>query len=604
MDAKRKYAIKNKCPGFLWKSTRAVYRKVNFLRCRMRMTFGGKKMEMYCPCCGTKLKSFVEGDYQGRPGFYDLSLFENTVKDVLCPACGSLPRHRILAMWGEKNIDLLSGKDVLYFAPERGMTHWMKKNGIAFTTADLQDEDTDLQLDITDTGLPGGSYDAVICNHVLEHVDSYEKALAEVKRILRPGGIFIVSFPMSPDVDLIEEDPEVTTDDERLRRYGQSDHVRLFGRNADQLLKKAGYEVSVIDGSEYPGNTLPVSGPSKYDINRLFLCRKETASSEGSSVLSIIVPIYNVEKYLRNCIDSLLSSDEISKTEILLIDDGSTDGSGAIARSYADEYMFIRYFSKTNGGLSDARNYGLSQAKGKYVFFLDADDMVTADGISKVIRKASDSDADVILWDGIAIDESGKTIASSYDLILTHDGLPEGPMTGIDAMTMQIKDHGKACMTVWLRACRRDFLLSSVPEFQHGILHEDELWTPQVMTSAKTVDYLPEKVYCYRVRENSIMHPSGKDDRHVHSILYIMAKLHTLYDAGIRDKKTRKVLLSGWADTYLFLISKYDFERYASRKDLPRGKIVSASKHGKTKVKALVLRLFGVKIYRRMFRKR
>ena len=74
MDAKRKYAIKDKCPHFVWKFLRALYRKFSWLKCRIAMAFSGKKMTLLCPCCGTKIRSFIEGDYKGRPGFYDLSL--------------------------------------------------------------------------------------------------------------------------------------------------------------------------------------------------------------------------------------------------------------------------------------------------------------------------------------------------------------------------------------------------------------------------------------------------------------------------------------------------------------------------------------------------
>ena len=274
MDAKRKYAIKNICPHFVWKIARAIYRKAAWLKCRIAMAFFGKKMTLECPCCQTKIKGFIEGDYAGRPGFYDLSLFEGVRQDVVCPACGALPRHRILAKWGETKRVLFDGKDVLYFAPERGMTGWLKKNGIKYKTADLFDEDVDLKLDIQDTKLPDRSYDVIICNHVLEHVGDYGKALSEMKRILRPGGCFICSFPISRDIDLVDEDPSVVSREERLQRYGQSDHVRLFGIHADQILKEAGFDVEVIDGDTFPENILPVTGPSRYDINRLFVCRE------------------------------------------------------------------------------------------------------------------------------------------------------------------------------------------------------------------------------------------------------------------------------------------------------------------------------------------
>lgn len=93
-------------------------------------------------------------------------------------------------------------------------------------------------------------------------------------RILAPGGSFVCSFPMDPNVELVDEDPSVVTPQERYRRFGQSDHLRVFGMRAHTLLEDAGFEVEPIDGNACPTETLPVVGPADYDINRLFWCRK------------------------------------------------------------------------------------------------------------------------------------------------------------------------------------------------------------------------------------------------------------------------------------------------------------------------------------------
>ena len=122
--------------------------------------------------------------------------------------------------------------------------------------------------------LPDNSYDIIICNHVLEHVDDYKAALKDVYRVLRPGGSFICSFPIDSDVSLVDEDKSIITYEERLVRYGQSDHKRLFGMRSDELLSEFGFDVSVINGDDCPPEILPVIGPSKYDINRLFRCVK------------------------------------------------------------------------------------------------------------------------------------------------------------------------------------------------------------------------------------------------------------------------------------------------------------------------------------------
>ena len=273
MRSDTKLSLKRKLPHRLYKLLVDIYRGLFRFKTRICMTFMPDKMTYYCPCCGLKLKSFIEGDYKAQPEFYDLSLFEKTRQDVRCPCCSSLPRHRILALWCSAHKDVLDGKNILYFAPENGMVRWLRSNRIRYQTADLFDPDADLKLDIQATGLPDDSYDVIICNHVLEHAGDYKTALNELKRILRPEGTLICSFPVSPDVELLTEDPDVKDDAGRLERYGQSDHVRLFGMKAEKLIEEQGFDVNFIDGRDYPDETVPVTGPSLYDINRLYLCR-------------------------------------------------------------------------------------------------------------------------------------------------------------------------------------------------------------------------------------------------------------------------------------------------------------------------------------------
>ena len=103
----------------------------------------------------------------------------------------------------------------------------------------------------------------------------FRRALKEVYRILKPDGFFLCSFPMDPNVELVDEDKCVRTDEERYRRYGQNDHMRVFGLRADRLLTEAGFKVEVINGEDYPKEILPVIGPADYDINCLFCCKKD-----------------------------------------------------------------------------------------------------------------------------------------------------------------------------------------------------------------------------------------------------------------------------------------------------------------------------------------
>ena len=273
MRTQTRIKIKSAIPRPVWNMISSTYRRNLYSRYKKDMTRHPDSMTVFCPCCGLKFREFVKGDYEEYNGYYDLTLFEGVRQDVCCPVCESLPRHRIEILWCEEHMDLLQGKQILYFAIERSVKLWMKRKGLKCTTADLFAE-ADLKLDIQDTGLADNSYDVIFCNHVLEHVNDYMKALRELRRILRPGGVLICSFPISPDIDYVDEDPSVTSEEERLKRFGQSDHVRLFGINAGRFMEDAGFEVNVIDGNECPEEILPVTAPCKYDINRLFLCRK------------------------------------------------------------------------------------------------------------------------------------------------------------------------------------------------------------------------------------------------------------------------------------------------------------------------------------------
>ena len=238
------------------------------------MFFHPKEMKWYCPCCNLKFRRFIEGNFKEKPKRFNPRRYEHIRQDVLCPACRALPRHRILAAWCDEHMNLLKSSRILYFAPEYSMMLWMKRKRISCTTADLYKK-ADLKMDIQSTGLADNSYDVIFCNHVLEHVDDFRAALKEMFRILKPNGHFICSFPMDPKIELLDEDPEAQTNADRIKRFGQNDHKRMFGMKAEQFLAETGFSVNTISGETFPEEILPVIGPADYDINRLFDCVKQ-----------------------------------------------------------------------------------------------------------------------------------------------------------------------------------------------------------------------------------------------------------------------------------------------------------------------------------------
>ena len=267
------YCINN-CPEYILKPAVIAFRKIKGILYRIDMLLFSEKMTGYCPCCGLKFRTFAEGNYLKQPNRYNSSRYIDMRQDVLCPFCKSMPRHRILAMWCNQHKKLLRSSRILYFAPEKSMMLWMKRSGITCTTADLYSEAVDLKIDIQATGLPDASFDMIICNHVLEHVDDFRIALKEIYRILPFGGSLICSFPMDPKVKLLDEDPSIQSAEQRVQRFGQNDHKRVFGMDAEWFLTETGFTVEKISGETFPEIILPIVGPGDYDMNCLFYCKK------------------------------------------------------------------------------------------------------------------------------------------------------------------------------------------------------------------------------------------------------------------------------------------------------------------------------------------
>ena len=228
-----------------------------------------------CPCCRFHFDDFVEFAYQKYPERFNPSRYQGIDQKLICPICHSLPRHRILVTWMHEHIDEIRYRHVLHFAQEHSLRMWMDMNRISYQTADLY-ADADLNLDLEDTGITSDSEQMIICNHVLEHVNDYRKARRELYRILAPNGMIIISFPIDPKLDMeVLEDSTAVTKEEKLQKFGQDDHLRVFGTRAKEILEGMGFLVEEINGSKMRPEIKPVVGPADYDSHILFILRKQ-----------------------------------------------------------------------------------------------------------------------------------------------------------------------------------------------------------------------------------------------------------------------------------------------------------------------------------------
>ena len=142
--------------------------------------------------------------------------------------------------------------------------------------------------------------------------------------------------------------------------------------------------------------------------------------SNSDTALSVVIPMFNAEKYLGSCLEALLKTQGIENAEIILVDDGSTDSSAEIAEGYVKSHKNITLIRKSNEGPSEARNTGLKKAFGKYVFFCDADDEVDPGSFSKVVKDIGSSSEDVILWDARIFDDEGTVFPQKREEYFIH----------------------------------------------------------------------------------------------------------------------------------------------------------------------------------------
>ena len=228
---------------------------------------------------------------------------------------------------------------------------------------------------------------------------------------------------------------------------------------------------------------------------------------------SVVVPIYNVEIYIRDCIESL-QNQSLSDIEIILVDDGSPDNCGAIIDSYAAKDKRIKSIHKPNGGVSAARNDGLKVATGEYVIFCDSDDMMEIDAFQKLYEAGRQYDADVIIGDVYRIINGEKKYAKFFaNEFVTEDRSILDALVKTDFSRKYCHDapeNGPAFGYggPWNKAVKRSFLIEKKIQFDTSLkgIFDDILYTAYLYAEAHKVVYISEPVYDYRILEGTVTH--------------------------------------------------------------------------------------------------
>ena len=236
--------------------------------------------------------------------------------------------------------------------------------------------------------------------------------------------------------------------------------------------------------------------------------------------LSIIIPVYNVAPYLRTCVESVLEQ-TYQNLQIILVDDGSTDSSGALCDQLAKQDKRIQVLHKENGGLSDARNAGLRVATGEYVAFLDSDDVyLLRDGLAQLMALAQIEQPDVLLFQAVDVYPNHQSVRKAYDedYMATHTG------TEVFAQLVRTQSFN---MSACFQLIRRELLEQHQIYFEKGLLSEDVDWSLRLWCHVSKVHAINLSLYGYQHREGSIS--TTYTIRNLRSYEHIFAKFVQLY---------------------------------------------------------------------------
>lgn len=279
---------------------------------------------------------------------------------------------------------------------------------------------------------------------------------------------------------------------------------------------------------------------------------------ENQIVVSVIIPVYNTEKYLEQCLDSVIASigEGNAKVQVILIDDGSTDQCAEICDSYATRHAFVRCIHQQNEGVSSARNSGLEVAEGEYIAWVDSDDYVAENWLHQIFEVIETERPDVIVFDSLRV-EADKNVLEVY-------GRKEG-LVPIDILRDDIARDIRVLSGLPNKVIHKS-CYQNIRFGQEAIL-EDYQQIFSILKGAKTAYYIPQLLYFYRQQESSIIHSSTPEQSFL-CVNMAMKRKKALYPEfqtattiGVAVQMVRFCRARGYDDRYLPWDKEYKFCR-------------------------------------------
>ena len=294
-------------------------------------------------------------------------------------------------------------------------------------------------------------------------------------------------------------------------------------------------------------------------------------------LVSIIVPVYKVEQELRRCVDSVLCQTLVD-IEVILVDDGSPDNCPQICDDYALEDSRVKVIHKQNGGLSDARNFGLDEATGDYVMFVDSDDSIECDACERLLRLATDSHADIVLGDW--------RVSPGPDKPDHYRSLEEGKVYRTKDFILTALKAGEWYPCACFMFCKLSLFNENGLRFAVGLLHEDMEMQPRAFLAAHSVVCLKYKLYNYIQRPGSIM-KSQNSTKRATSMCEILGRWKKQFDA-VDDLDLRHALYGYLAKCYLHTCRELRLGNGLNAPGIDNKFLIEAGANLKEKAKACV----------------
>lgn len=258
--------------------------------------------------------------------------------------------------------------------------------------------------------------------------------------------------------------------------------------------------------------------------------------------ISVIIPVYNVEKYLNRTLQSIVNQ-SFDSYEVILINDGSTDKSLSIINDFLDQFDYFYLVNQENSGQSHARNAGLKKANGEYIYFFDSDDLLSSDALEKMYRNITNQNLDILLFSGDSFSDNASINSNAFSYSKTKDlhKVSDG-----DTIFLKLLENGEYTPSPCLYITKKSVLIDNNITFFENIIHEDILFTYNVLLSSNKAMIIDDILFHRRIRANSTMSSDNYGEK-IKGLLTVFFEINKVINSenNSKQKKINSYILSG-----------------------------------------------------------